>query len=155
METTSKTIACTQALSELKREFAQWRAGRKGGERIPVALWAQASQAAAEHGAYRVAVELHLDYADLKRRVARDGGTAGPAALAPQFVELFAPNGAVQTTPPTQTMQPTQPVQPTPASPPPCVIEMTNARGASMRVELNDCALAGLSSVCSAFWAAP
>ena len=154
MDTTSKTMACAQALSELKREFAQWRAGRKGGERIPVALWAQASQAAAEHGAYRVAVELHLDYADLKRRAARDGGTAGPAALAPQFVELFAPNGAVQTTPPTPPTQTMQPAQPTPASPPPCVIEMTNARGALMRVELNGCALAGLSSVCSAFWAA-
>ena len=62
MDTTSKTIACTQALSGLKQEFAQWRAGRKGGERIPVALWAQASQAAAAHGAYRVSVELHLDY---------------------------------------------------------------------------------------------
>ena len=152
MDTTSKTMACAQALSELKREFAQWRAGRKGGERIPVALWAQASEAAVEHGAYRVSVELHLDYADLKRRVARDSGTAEPAALAPRFVELFAPDGAV---PPTPTTQPAQPVQPTPASPPPCVIEMTNARGASMRVELNDCALAGLSSVCSAFWAAP
>ena len=149
MDTTSKTIACTQALSELKREFAQWRAGRKGGERIPVALWAQASEAAVEHGAYRVSVELNLDYADLKRRVARDGGTAGPAALAPRFVELFAPDGAVSPTPTTQ------PTQSTPASPPPCVIEMTNARGALMRVELNGCALAGLSSVCSAFWAAP
>lgn len=149
MDATSKTIACSQALSELKGEFAQWRAGRKGGERIPVALWAQASEAAVQHGAYRVSVELHLDYADLKRRVARDGGTTGPAALAPRFVELLAPDGAV---PPTQT---TQPVQPTPASPPPCVIEMTNARGALMRVELNGCALAGLSSVCSAFWAAP
>ena len=149
MDTTSKTIACTQALSELKREFAQWRAGRKGGERIPVALWGQASEAAAEHGAYRVSVELHLDYADLKRRVARAAGTAGPAAVAPQFVELFAPDGTVQTAPPTPTTQPTQ------ASPPPCVIEMTNARGALMRVELNGCALAGLASVCSAVWAAP
>lgn len=155
MDTTSKTIACTQGLSELKREFAQWRAGRKGGERIPVALWAQASEAAAEHGAYRVSVELHLDYADLKRRVARAAGTAGPAAVAPQFVELFAPDGTVQTAPPTQTTQPAQPVPPTQASPPPCVIEMINARGALMRVELNGCALASLSSVCSAFWAAP
>ena len=152
MDATSKTRRSIEGLSPLKQEFAQWRAGRKGGERIPVALWAQASEAAAEHGAYRVAVELHLDYADLKRRAARAAGTAGPAALAPQFVELFAPNGAVQTAPPTQT---TQPVQPTPALPAPCVIEMTNAHGALMRVELNGCALAGLSSVCSAFWAAP
>ena len=149
MDATSKTRRSSEGLSPLKQEFAQWRAGRKGGERIPVALWAQASEAAAEHGAYRVAVELHLDYADLKRRAARAAGTAGPAALAPQFVELFAPNGAVQTAPPTQ------PVQPTPALPAPCVIEMTNAHGALMRVELNGCALAGLSSVCSAFWAAP
>ena len=129
--------------------------GAQGGERIPVALWAQASEAAAEHGAYRVSVELHLDDAELKRRATRVGGTAGAAALAPRFVELFAPHGTVQTTPTVPPTRTTQPMQPTPASPPPCVIEMTNARDALLRVELSGCALAGLSSVCSAFWAAP
>ena len=158
MDATSKTRRSSEELSPLKQEFAQWRAGRKVGERIPVALWAQASEAAAEHGAYRVAVELHLDYAELKRRATRTAGTVGAGALAPRFVELFTPHGTVQTAPtvpPTQTTQPGRPAQPPQALPAPCVIEMTNARGASMRVELNGCALAGLSSVCSAFWAAP
>jgi hypothetical protein len=34
------------------------------------------------------------------------------------------------------------------------VVEIANARGAKMRVELNGAALAGLPAMCSAFWAA-
>jgi hypothetical protein len=37
---------------------------------------------------------------------------------------------------------------------PECVVELDNARGAKMRVELGGNALAGLSVLCSAFWAA-
>jgi hypothetical protein len=42
-------------LSQLKRQFDQWRAGRKVGERIPVELWSGAVAAPVEHSAYRVA----------------------------------------------------------------------------------------------------
>jgi len=59
--------------------------------------------------------------------------------LAPRFVELFAPAGRAA---------------PAGVAQPACVIEMDNARGAKMRVELNGDALAGLPAMCSAFWAA-
>jgi hypothetical protein len=36
-----------------------------------------------------------------------------------------------------------------------CVVELENARGATMRVELNGAGLAGLAGLCSAFWSAP
>ena len=71
MEATSKAVqkrGVDGGLSQLKRRFDQWRAGRKVGERIPVELWAGAVASAVEHGVYRVAAELHLDYAVLKRR---------------------------------------------------------------------------------------
>src|SRR5258706_15629108 len=96
MEVTSKavrTTGCSEGLSALKRRFEQWRAGRRVGERIPSELWAGAVAAAIEHGAYRVAAELHLDYAVLKRRAALAGGTTPAGEVAPRFVELFAPAG--------------------------------------------------------------
>jgi hypothetical protein len=137
MDATSKavqTAGCSEGLLRLKRQFEQWRAERRVGERIPSELWAGAVAAAGEHGAYRVAAELHLDYAVLKRRAALAGGKTAAAELAPRFVELFAPAAR--------------------AAPPACVIEMGNARGARMRVELNGDALAGLPAMSSAFWAA-
>ena len=143
MEATGKAVQTRvlgDGLSQLKRQFDQWRAGRKLGERIPLELWAAAVAAAAEHGAYGVAAELHLDYAVLKRRTALAGGKAPSTELTPRFIELFAPAG--------RTM-------PAGISQPECVVEMANARGAKMRVELSGNGLCGLSTLCSAFWAAP
>ena len=57
MEATSKavqTTGCGEGLLRLKRQFDQWRAARRAGERIPSELWAGAVAAAGEHGAYRV-----------------------------------------------------------------------------------------------------
>ena len=142
MEATSKavqTTGCSEGLSRLKRQFDQWRAGRRAGERIPSELWAGAVAAAAEHGAHCVAAELHLDYAVLKRRAALAGGKTPGAELTPRFVELFAPAGRAT---------------PAAAARPQCVVELDNVRGAKMRVELDGQGLAGLSVLCSAFWAA-
>ena len=143
MEATGKAVQTRvlgDGLSQLKRQFDQWRAGRKVGERIPLGLWAGAVAAAVEHGAYRVAAELHLDYAVLKRRTALAGGKAPSTELTPRFIELFAPAG--------RTM-------PAGISQPECVVELDNARGAKMRVELSGNGLCGLSTLCNAFWVAP
>jgi hypothetical protein len=142
MGATSKAVQTRglgDAVSQLRRQFDQWRAGRKVGERIPAQLWARAVAAALEHGAGRVAGELHLDYAVLKRRVVLAGGKAATTQLEPRFVELFAPAG---------------PMRAAGASHPQCVVELANARGATMRVELNGDGLGGLSVLCSALWAA-
>ena len=124
-------------LSRLKRRFDQWRAGRKVGARIPQELWAGAVDLVGEHGACAVAAELHLDYAVLKRRAGLAGGKVR-VQEAPQFVELFAPAGPTTSA----------------TSRPECVVELDNARGAKMRLELSGKGLAGLSVLCSAFWAA-
>jgi hypothetical protein len=142
MEATGKVVQTRvpgDGLSQLKRQFDRWRAGRKVGERIPLGLWAGAVAAAVEHGAYRVAAELHLDYAVLKRRAALAGGKALATELTPRFVELFAPAGGTT---------------PAGALRPECVVELDNARGAKMRVELSGNGLCGLSALCNAFWAA-
>ena len=127
MEATNKalqTTGCSEGLLRLKLQFAQRRAGRRAGE----------------HGAFRVAAELHLDYAVLKRRAALAGGKSPAVELAPRFVELFAP--AARGTP-------------AGAARAQCVVELDNTRGAKVRVELDGNGLAaGLSVLCSAFWAA-
>jgi hypothetical protein len=138
MKVTGKAVqvkAGAGALARLKERFATWRAGRKLGMRIPPQLWSAAVEMVAVHGACRVAGELNLDYDMLKQRVAQAGGKVTTTELAPRFVELFAPAGAM----------------PAPSAQPQCVVEMANARGARMRVELNGHGLVGLPALCSAF----
>jgi hypothetical protein len=131
--------ATATTLSTLKREFDQWRAARRTGARIPPRLWDAAFSATAQHGAYRVARELNLDYAVLKRRATQATGTTAGAAAKPRFVELLAP--------PSESM-------PAPAGEPHCVVELANARGATMRLQLRGNALGGLPALCHAFWSA-
>jgi hypothetical protein len=142
MKVTGKTVqvkAGGDALMQLKERFATWRAGRKLGMRIPPQLWSGAVELVAVHGACRVAGELNLDYDMLKHRVARAGGQLTTTERAPQFVELFAAAGAM----------------PAPSARPECVVELANARGARMRVELSGAGLGGLSALCTAFLGAP
>jgi hypothetical protein len=139
MASTGKAVrtATVEALAALKQQFEQWRAARRQGEKIPAPLWDAAVGAMAEHSAYRVSRELRLDYMSLKRRAALPGPSTHPRA--PRFVELAAPQGVPM---PTAQLEPQ------------CVVEMANARGATMRVQLHGGALAGLPALCQAFWGA-
>jgi hypothetical protein len=143
MKVTGKTVQVkvgADALTQLEERFAAWRAGRKLGMRIPPQLWSEAVQMVGVHGACRVARALSLDYHVLKQRVALGGGKTISIEAAPRFVELFSPTGPM----------------PTPsASQPQCVVELANARGARMRVELNGQGLVSLSALCGEFLAAP
>ena len=143
MKVTGKAVqvkAGADALKQLTERFASWRSGRKLGMRIPPELWAAAVEMVAAHGAYPVARALTLDYEMLKQRVALGGAKATSSGLAPRFVELFAAAG---------------PMPAPSASQPEYVVELANARGARMRVELNGQGLEGLRALCSAFLGAP
>jgi hypothetical protein len=146
MQTSGKAVqaAGVDGLSQLKRRFERWRAGREVGQRIPSQLWDDAVGAVAGHGAYRVARELNLDYAVLKRRAAQAGSqTRSGGEASPRFIELFAPAAAVL---PGQGSQASSQAA--------CVVEMANARGARMRVELRGEGLHSLPALCTAFWSA-
>ncbi len=121
-------------LQQVKDRFAQWRQGRKPGERISNALWVAAVAQVERHGVERIAQTLRLDSEQLKKRVARSVGSTRQTRAAPQFVELFA-QPAVNAEPGFQ-----------------CIVEMQNARGGKMRVELGN--TAGLDALVSAFWSA-
>jgi len=141
MEDTRKvqeTSVAGDSLEQVRQQLQDWRAGRKLGTPIPVPLWAAAVAAAREQGLHRVATRLNLDYAGLKRRFEDGGATPPRGEVAPRFVELFPPAASMTTA--TGRSE--------------CVVEMDNARGAKMRVELNGQGLAGLAGLCSAFWSA-
>ena len=53
----------------LCRRFERWRKSHKGCLRIPERLWASVAQAAREHGVFRTAKVLRLEYGKLKRLV--------------------------------------------------------------------------------------
>ena len=125
-----------ESLEELDQRFRRWRESRKRGDHIPPALWEAAVGMAREHGVPRIANKLRLDYGGLKRRLEGAPGEAQAGAAGTEFVELFAAPAT------------------TAAGMRECVIELENARGAKMRVELNGAGLAGLAHLCSAFWGA-
>lgn len=145
MEATKTAEVSEQAgdsLEALRQRFEQWRRGRRQGERIPAAMWTAAVKEARTRSVYRVARALRLDYAMLKLRAQRPGKARGAAPghpVAPRFVELFAPTVPVTAT--------------TPAVPgrAQCVVEMHNAHGATMRVDLAGSAVTALADLCKAF----
>lgn len=125
-----------ESLEQVQERFARWRAGRQRGARIPGALWAQALAMAERHGVQRAAQVLRLDRGRLERRLQRAAAPApAPAGpVAAQFMELFVPPVSAA------------------ASPCTCLVDMDNARGGKMRVELNN--VAALASLADAFWRA-
>ena len=93
MKVTGKAVqvkAGAVALTRLKERFSTWRAWRKLGMRIPPALWSEAVEMVAVHGACRVAGELNLDYDMLKQRVAHPGGR-GADRLSRRYRRVGAP----------------------------------------------------------------
>ena len=73
------------------RRFDRWRKGHTARLPIPEKLWASAAQIAREHGVFRTAKILHLEYGKLKRMAE---GITPSARLAPPpaaFVELAPP----------------------------------------------------------------
>ena len=111
----------------VKRRFEQWRRTRAGRGRIPETLWAMAVAAAKEHGSYKTARTLRLNYTALNKRVAV-GGSRGswPDKEAPRFVQLpMAPAGGS----------------------PECIVEVENGEGTKLRIHLKGGATADLASL--------
>ena len=73
------------------RRFERWRSGHKARLPIPNALWKAAAEAAREHGVFRAAKSLRLDYTKLKRVMESDA--ASIRAPSPRFVELAPADG--------------------------------------------------------------
>jgi hypothetical protein len=103
----------SEQLQQLKRRFDEWRGSRAPRSRLPEELWAAAVDIAGQHGLYRAAKVLRLDYAALKKRLAT--ASAPPATSPMTFVELVNPAGANAAD---------------------CVIELEGAGGGRMRIQM-------------------
>jgi hypothetical protein len=124
-------------LKVVSARFKRWRETRVRGQHIPRHLWAEAVELANKHGVQAVAGTLRVDVDRLKARLEPAGdGVRGPKGKT-QFVEMLV----APMTPSAQCCD--------------CAVEVHNARGARMRVELNGDGLASLVGLCSAFWSAP
>ncbi len=118
-------------LSEVQSQFARWRQNRKRGTRIPEALWRAAVDAARDCGVSRAAQALGLDYYRLKKRVesTHEDPESGLAGAGREFLEI-----------------------PLFASAPECVLEMKDAQGARLRVELRGAAATHCEALAQVLW---
>jgi hypothetical protein len=138
MSNTAKAVKASHgdSLKQVRERFNLWRETRTRGKHIPAHLWEAAVDLTKEYDLQQVANELHVDCNGLKKRLAQAVGTLQISKASTQFVEMTvapAPRFAAQSE---------------------CVIQLENARGAKMRVELNGNGIAGLADMCNIFWGA-
>ncbi len=81
-------------MRRLCRRFERWRKGYKARLPIPEALWTAAAEAAREHGVFRVAKVLRLEYGKLKRMVGAGSVPARSTVAPAAFLELVPPPAA-------------------------------------------------------------
>lgn len=75
-------------LKEGQQRFEEWRNSHTGRRPIPASLWALAAELAGQHGVFRTAQVLRLDFNKLKQQTAPPARK--PATPPPAFVELIA-----------------------------------------------------------------
>jgi hypothetical protein len=117
-------------LSDVKSQFDLWRQSRQRGARIPEALWQAAVEAAREYGVSKTAQALSLDYYKLKSRLRSGAEVSRPEPVRGQeFLEI-----------------------PLFASAADCVLEMQDAEGVRLRVELRGSATAHCATLVQSLW---
>jgi len=116
------------------RRFERWRDGHKARLPIPEGLWASAAQAAREHGVFRTAKVLRLEYGKLKRMVesapSRLRATARHTPVPARFLELVPPPAVGLAE---------------------CLIELEGSRG-KMRIQWKGSTAPDLAGLSRAFW---
>jgi len=120
-------------LAKAAEKFADWRSTKSHGTRIPESLWNLAAKLAGEHGVWRTARTLRLDYRSLKKRAAEVTRNLAPKRTpsSPQFVEV---SPAII------------------ATPADCLIELEHPDGAKMRIHLKGSQTPDLANLCQGFW---
>ena len=93
--------ATNDDLTRTHQAFEAWRANRRGRSRIPPELWEKAVSLLDRHPITRVARELHLDPAELrKRRLAAHQRLTPDNSPVPHFLEVRASGLSTGTSPP-------------------------------------------------------
>jgi len=121
-------------IEQARRRFERWRRSRKKVTRIPDRLWAAAVSAARLHGVNPTSIALGLDYNHLKHRM-RSAASGANKAAPPQsasFMELIVPPDSGHSRE--------------------CTIELENARGAKMKIQLQNVGIKDLAEWSRTFW---
>jgi hypothetical protein len=129
----SKRGPLPKDLLRAQSRFQAWRRRHKTDRRVPPALWTLAVALAHVHGVSRTAVALGVNYHGLKKRAGAALAAAAasePPAQRPAFVELSAPAVLAKQ----------------------CLFEVSNAAGASLRVQLLGYDRADVESLARAVW---
>ena len=79
---TKAQLEVPAGMQRICRGFERWRRSHRGRLPIPEGLWASAAAVAREHGIFRTAKALHLEYGKLKR-VAESASVSPQSATAP------------------------------------------------------------------------
>jgi hypothetical protein len=91
---TTKTLPeVPTGMQRIYRRFERWRSSHQGRVPIPAALWASAAEVAREHGIFRTAKILRLEYGKLKRMAEAATPAVRRAPTPTEFLELVAPSG--------------------------------------------------------------
>jgi hypothetical protein len=121
-------------LDGVRREFEHWRRTRRARSPIPTRLWALAVEHAREAGVHATARRLRLNYYSLKQRVEGARRSRAPSvSAAPAFVEVVTAG-----LPPAGVSE--------------CVIDLADARGATMRIALKSPTVPDLAALSQVFW---
>jgi hypothetical protein len=83
-----------KGMRKVQQRFERWRGSHTGRLPIPESLWASAAHLAREHGVFRTAQVLHLEYGKLKRLADVGGPVRRSRAQPPAFVELLGSQAA-------------------------------------------------------------
>jgi hypothetical protein len=114
--------------------FECWRGSHQGRLPIPEALWESAAETAREHGVFRSAKSLRLEYGKLKRMTMSASPVKRKPAPPAEFLELVAtqvaPSGSGLTE---------------------CVIELEGPRG-KMRVQWKGAMAPDLAGLSRSLW---
>jgi transposase-like protein len=121
-------------MQKIYRRFERWRSSHQGRLPIPKALWASAAEVAREHGVFRTATILRLEYAKLKRMTKSAAPVKRRTASPAEFLELVAPQ-----------------VAPSGPGLTECVIELEGPRG-KMRVQWKGGAAPDLAGLSRGLW---
>jgi transposase-like protein len=132
---THKTVPdVPDGMQKIYQRFERWRSSHQGRLPIPKALWASAAEVAREHGVFRTATILRLEYAKLKRMTKSAAPVKRRAASPAEFLELVAPQ-----------------VAPSGSGLTECVIELEGPRG-KMRVQWKGTAAPDLAGLSRGLW---
>ena len=90
----AKRAAVPMGMRRVHGRFEHWRSSHAGRRPIPGRLWTAAAALAREHGIFKTAKLLRLDYSKLKNMAESTEPMARSGIPTPSFVEMVAPGTA-------------------------------------------------------------